>query len=167
MAATLLERGHAAWEDQALPIVFLGAANDHGYSNPKIRKRADCYPLSEIAPHRRGKAERAYVLRIRWPELESRGRNASKLLKSPKLNLQLPCSRVFLASPAAAARGNTPRVGCEWGALPSPPHGRRRLRAGHLLCPLPVSPRWTPSPAPGCPTCTVNTALLNFYKGWS
>lgn len=121
LAATLLERGHAAWEDQALPIVFLGAANDHGYSNPKIRKRADCYPLSETAPHRRGKAERAYVLRIRWPELESRGRNASKLLKSPKLNLQLPCSRVFLASPAAAARGNTLRVGCKWGHCPAHP----------------------------------------------
>lgn len=50
MAAALLERGHTVWEDQALPIVFLGAANDHGCSKPKIRKGADCYPLSEIVP---------------------------------------------------------------------------------------------------------------------
>lgn len=38
LAAIPVERGHTVWEDQALPIVFLGAANDHGYSNPKIRK---------------------------------------------------------------------------------------------------------------------------------
>lgn len=38
LAAALLERGHAVGEDRTLPIVFLGAVNDHVYSKPKIRK---------------------------------------------------------------------------------------------------------------------------------
>lgn len=89
------DRGHAVWEDQPLPIVFLGAANDHGYSNPKIRKGGNCYPLSEIVPHQRGKLEHGYVLHTRWPELGSRGRNTSKLLKSPKLNHHYPVQGYF------------------------------------------------------------------------